>query len=189
MEWRTHQILGAGNTTTWSAGQLGSPGYTPVATWLEGETFVRVRIQGQLTFDIATSDPTMVKVEPSIFGALGCTFGVWARPDGGSATPAQSVPVLTSLDDSWVFYNQMTLTSLYSFHEQFGTDDTVGTYTFPNSTDDSRSKRGPATADTNVYLAFGFESATFNPTINTATSIASLYNYYITVSCLFDHVA
>lgn len=189
MEWRTKLIEGEGNTSTWSAGQLGAPGYLELCQWLTGESIVRVRIQGQLAFNIRNTDPSTNLVDPSILSAMGCFFGVWAKADGGSATPPLGVPVLGSLNDSFVFYNSMTQTILTSFQESTTIQDNTAVYTFPYGDGDAKSRRGPATADTFAWLVFGFVSAGFNPTVNTSTGIASFYNYSLNVSCLFDHVA
>lgn len=186
--WRTSQFLGVGPQSLWASSDLGIPGYKTVCQWLEGETLLRVRIQGQLTFAVHDTDPTHVAMGSFDAGGQMNTFGVWAKKDGGASVPSSGVPVLEDVDNAFVLYDQMTLVSLSEFHEQLDTDDWTATYAFPGGGSDSKSSRGPATADTNVWLVYGFENTGINPPFDSSLTLATFFGFALTVSCLFDHV-
>lgn len=187
-EWRTTTFQGVGPQSTWASGQLGSPGYKSICQWFEGETILRVRIQGQVTFAVHDTDPTHVAMGSFDAGGQGCYFGVWAKKDGGAATPTDGVPFIGSVNDAFVFYNMMSLVSLSEFHEQLDTDDWTATYAFTGDSGDSHSSRGPATADTDVWLVYGFENTGINPPFDSSFTLATFYGFNLNVSCLFTHV-
>lgn len=188
-QWRTQQFLGVGPQSLWASSDLGTPGYKNICQWLEGETLLRVRIQGQVTFAVHDTDPSSVAMGSFDAGGQSNTFGVWADKDGGASFPSSGVPVLTDIPRQFVFYDQMSLVSLSEFHDQLNEDTWTATYAFTGSTDNSDSSRGPASADTNVYLVYGFENTGINPPFDSSFTLATFFGFALTVSCLFTHVA
>lgn len=158
---------------------LGSHTHITLCPFNVGETILRVRVQGSLSYELRDTNPAAQQMDTIMVGSEHWTWGVWASKTGVT-TPAQTPPIIGTLRDEWVFWNQMTLQSVNQFHDGLNTDRWIATWTFPTNNNDSTSSRGPCTVASTVELAWGFGNPVFELMSNTTAGIAGFFGYALT---------
>lgn len=184
--WRVLRVTNGGPQSTWSLSFLGSKNHDILCPWNVGESIVRVRVTGQFMYEVRDTNPTVTEMGSEVPGGEEIIFGVWANKIGGAAPPATLPPIVGDLRDEYVFYNQMTLTSLSQFRDQLGVDKWDAVWTYPPQDNDSHSNRGPNTLAGDIWLAWSFHNPIFEPMVNTTAGIAAFYNYALTFAVLIE---
>lgn len=150
-----------------------------------GSTIRRVRVQGSFSFSMVDDDPGGTDFVSETVGTQQIVFGVWAGYDGAT-TPSQTPPISGSLDDRWVFWDQMTLQSLNMFETPVPDIRWVANWTFANGDNDSVSSRTNNTVDSTIELAWGFVNVAFDPMTDVRTHLHAFYNFSMTWAVLMD---
>ena len=184
-EWRVFPMSGFTTQANFGASPLGSTNRTTLCAWNVGETILRVRVQGHLAYEIRDTTPAMTQMGTIIAGSEHWTWGVWADKTG-VVVPAQIPPIVGSLRDQFVYWNQMTLANFDQFHDQLGVDRWIANYTFPTNNNDSTSSRGPATANSSIVLTWGFGNANFEPMVNVQAGISAFLGWALTWEVLIE---
>lgn len=184
-EWRYKVLEGNSSQPNWTLSSLGSTNLLTLCSMAVGETILRTRVQGQIMYEVRDTTPATTQMGTFNAGSQYWGFGVWMSKTGTSV-PAQTPPILGSLRDEFVFWNQMTLINLDTFHSQDNIDRWNATYGFVNNDNDSTSSRGPCTATSVVQLTWGHANAGFEPMLNTTAGISAFFAYYMQWGVLIE---
>lgn len=183
--WDVFPLFGTGPSSTWTIDQLGSQSFMPISSVGTGGYIRRVRVQGSFSLLVVDTNPSVTEMRNDTPGIFGITFGVWADKTGVSV-PSQTPPQTGTLDDSWVYWDQMTLEYSESFHTQAPDDRWFATWTFPYNDNDSTSSRGPFQVTSDVVLSWGFYSPGYNPLTDVVPDLLPFYDYTMTWSVLIE---
>lgn len=184
-DWQVLPISGAGPGSTWGIDMLGSKQNTTLCDYPAGAYIRRVRVQGSFSFMVTDTDPTTTEMRPESFASENITWGVWAGVNGVS-TPSQLPPQQGTLDDRWVFWNQMTPRVPFLFHTQAPDDRWIATWTFEDKDKDSHSSRLNDGDEGTIELCWGFDNPTYEPMRDTVPNLLPFYGYALTWSVLIE---
>lgn len=172
-------LTGTGPQSTWGGDQLGSQNSLAMTSVATGGYIRRVRVQGCFTILVIDTNPSVTEMRNETPGAMNITWGVWFDKTGVNI-PSQTPPQNGDLDEQWVYWNEMTLQGVDTFHSQSPDDRWFATWTLPYNDNDSTSARGPSITAADVILSWGFVSPGYNPLTDVVTDLGAFYNYALT---------
>lgn len=178
-EWEVFTISGGGPQSLFASDLLGRQSHVTMCPFNLGETILRVRVQGSLSYELRDTNPTMQQMDTIMVASENWTWGVWADKTG-SSIPGQTPPINGTLRDEFIFWNQMTLHHVDEFHDQLGVDRWIATWTFPTNNNDSTSSRGPCTVASTVELCWGFNNPVYELMSNVTPGVTGFFGYALT---------
>jgi len=183
--WQIFPLNGAGPQSVWGVDTLGKQTHLTLCPFPAGGFIRRVRVQGSFSYCVIDNAPTTTECRSETCASENITFGVWAGYDG-TVIPSQTPPIDGTLDDRWVYWDQMTLSRIDQFHTQLPDDRWIATWTFPYNDNDSTSSRGPAAVDSEIVLSWGFTNDTYEPMRDTVPNLDAFYGFSMTWSVLME---
>jgi len=165
--WRTESFAETWTGVSWPGTQLGSLNHLLVYTVPAGQTIVRSRLQIHVALGCNNLTPATTALEPDLLGGSHLDFGLYFNPSGGTGYAPQAADNV-SRDSNWLQLNGLTLTSEVYYETSDSIVHMLGVFTSGSEPFDSQGQRGPATVNSDCYMAWVLGASSTYWTENTA---------------------
>lgn len=170
--WNYAEVAGRWDSNGFSGSVWGSvPPFSVVCEMHEGQTLLRTRLEGYLTFGVQQVAAASNPLPRLWYQQMTVNVGIYAKPTNPLASNPPAVPPTIS-DGWWVQQEQMVPTIVEHYDNGTGALSQLVTFNFASGVNDSAGRRGPWTADpSGIYLVWNFFSPTSFWTLHDANYI------------------